>query len=72
MKEDNKYTQYFGKDIFDTFVQLEDQVTSTTKTAKISPTLNDYLLKNTLPSTILKDKMTAKSALEKANEALNK
>lgn len=72
MKEDNKYTEYFGKDIFDTFVKLEDQVTSTTKTAKISPDLNDYILKNTFPSTILKDKMPAKTALEKANTALNK
>ncbi|MFD1465142.1 ABC transporter substrate-binding protein [Lapidilactobacillus mulanensis] len=72
MKEDNKYTRYFGKDIFDTFVQLKSQVTSTTKTAKISPDLNDYMLKNTFPSTLLKDKMTPKAALQKANDALNK
>lgn len=72
MKADNKYTEYFGKDIFDTFVQLEDQVTSTTKTDAFSPTLNDYLLKNTLPSTVMKNKMTADTALDKAQKALKK
>lgn len=72
MKADNKYTRYFGKDIFDTFNKLKNQVTSTTKTAEISPTLNDYVLKNTFPSTILKDKETASKALDQAEKALSK
>ncbi|KRM27350.1 extracellular solute-binding protein [Schleiferilactobacillus harbinensis] len=71
MKADNKYTEYFGKDIFDTFVKLEPDVHSVTKTAKVSPALQDYLLKNTMPSTLLHDKMTPKAALEKADSSLN-
>ncbi|KRK70496.1 ABC transporter substrate-binding protein [Lacticaseibacillus nasuensis] len=72
MKADNDYTEYFGKDIFDIYSKLSDQVHVVTKTDSFAPTINDYILKNTLPSTILKDKMTPTKALDTAQAALKK
>lgn len=72
MSASNDYTNYFGKNIFKTFSELAPEVTSVTKTDAFAPTINDYILKNTLPSTILKDKMTANQALSKAQSALAK
>lgn len=72
MAADNDYTEYFGKDIFKTFSELAPEVTSVTKTDVFAPTINDYILKNTLPSTILKDKMDASKALNTAQTALAK
>lgn len=71
MKSDNKYTRYFGKNIFATFSALKGQTTSVSQTKPLSTSVNDYLLKNTLPSTVMKDKSTAKAALTKATKALN-
>lgn len=72
MTADNKYTEYFGKDIFATFSKLASQVHSINQKTPIAPTVNDYLLKNTLPSTINKDKMSAKQALKQAQAAVEK
>ncbi|KRK70504.1 hypothetical protein FD02_GL000574 [Lacticaseibacillus nasuensis JCM 17158] len=71
MKSSNKYTKYFGKNIFDTFSALADQTTSVSQTKPLSPDVNDALLKNVLPSTIMHDKESAATALKKATAALN-
>ncbi|MDB6255129.1 extracellular solute-binding protein [Lactobacillus amylovorus] len=70
VKKDNKYTEYFGKGIFDVLVKLQDQTGHVTTTNKRSPVINDYLLKYTLPSVIGKGSPSAKVALDKAQTAL--
>lgn len=70
VKEDNQYTEYFGKNIFDVLVKLQNQTGHVTTTNKRSPALNDYLLKYTLPSVIGKGSPSAKVALDKAQKAL--
>ncbi|RVU70759.1 MULTISPECIES: ABC transporter substrate-binding protein [Lactobacillus] len=72
VKEDNQYTRYFGKGIFDVLVKLQDQTGHVTTTNKRSPALNDYLLRYTLPNVIGKGKPTAKVALNQAQKALTK
>lgn len=72
MEEDNKYTEFFGTDIFKTFAKLEPDVHSTTKTAKISPTVGQYMLKTILPDTISSNKTTAAAALKKADSVVNR
>lgn len=72
MKADNQYTEYFGKNIFDILVKLQNQTGHVTTTNKNSPAVNDYLLKYTLPSVIGKGHPTAKVALDKAQSALTK
>lgn len=72
VKEDNQYTRYFGKGIFDVLVKLQNQTGHVTTTDKNSPALNDYLLKYTLPSVIGKGHPSAKTALDTAQKALTK
>lgn len=72
VKQDNQYTEYFGKDIFNVLVKLQNQTGHVTTTDKNSPALNDYLLKYTLPGVIGKGHPSAKTALDTAQKALTK
>lgn len=72
MKADNQYTQYFGKNIFDVLIKLQNQTGHVTTTNSNSPAINDYLLRYTLPNVIGKGKPDAKAALNKAQSALEK
>lgn len=71
MKEDNKYTEYLGKDIFDTLLEIKDEIQGVTKTAEINPKLNDELLTKIIPNTMSGDENPEK-ALKDADGILNK
>ncbi|WP_297819447.1 ABC transporter substrate-binding protein [uncultured Lactobacillus sp.] len=72
LRSKNKYTDYFGTNIFDTLVQLQNQTGHVTTTNKNSPVINDYLLRYTIPNVIGKGKPSAKTSLNEAQKALLK
>ncbi|MGG3940983.1 ABC transporter substrate-binding protein [Peribacillus psychrosaccharolyticus] len=72
LKADNKYTQYLGKDIFDTLTSIKDEITSVNKRAEISPKLSDYFINKVLPNVITKEKLTPEEGLKAADKELNK
>lgn len=71
MKEDNKYTEYLGKDIFDTLLEIKDEIQGVTKTDAINPKLNEELLTKVIPNTMTDDENPEK-ALKDADAAINK
>lgn len=70
--QNNQYTEYFGKGIFDVLVSLQDQLGHVTQTNKNSPAINDYLLRYTLPNVIGKGRPSAKVSLDGAQVAIKK
>lgn len=70
--ENNQYTAYFGRGIFNVLVSLQSQTGHVTSTKPNIPTINDYLLRYTTPNVIGKGHPTAKVALDSAQKAIVK
>ena len=66
MKVSNKYTDYFGADIFDQIMEMKDEFYATNITHELFPKANDLVAKNVLFKALSEKSVTPSEALEEA------
>lgn len=69
IRKDNKFYQYFGEDIFDTLLELRDEIESINITEK-NPDMQQELTTNTFNSVLRQQSQTAQEALDQAAATL--
>ncbi|GAE92057.1 alpha-arabinosides ABC transport system [Gracilibacillus boraciitolerans JCM 21714] len=69
IREDNKFYQYFGEDIFDTLIEVRDEIDSINITEK-NPDMQNELLTNTYNSVLRQQSQTPQEALDQAAEVI--
>ncbi|WP_100406323.1 ABC transporter substrate-binding protein [Bacillus solitudinis] len=69
IKKDNKYYQYFGTDIFDTLLEVRDEIDSINITEK-NPLVQQELTTNVLNNVLRTQSQTPEEALKQAAEAV--
>ncbi|RCW76891.1 ABC transporter substrate-binding protein [Saliterribacillus persicus] len=69
MREDNKFYQYFGDDIFDTLLEVRDEIDSINITEN-NPDMQQELNTNVFNSVLRQQSQTAKEALDQAAETV--
>lgn len=70
MKVSNKYTEYFGSDIFDIIMEMKDESYTTNITHELFPKANDLVAKNVLFKALGEKSLTPQEALEEAANEL--
>jgi arabinosaccharide transport system substrate-binding protein len=71
MQEDNVYTDYFGKDVFNTVSSITDDIQGINMTSKY-PIALSLIQKNVLFKVFKEGSQTPEEALKEANEELNR
>ncbi len=66
MKKSNKFTEFFGPDIFDTVIKMKDSFYTTNITAEQFPLASQLVGKNVLFKALSDKKLTPKQALDEA------
>ncbi|MCF6409091.1 ABC transporter substrate-binding protein [Pseudalkalibacillus salsuginis] len=69
IREDNKYYQYFGEDIFDTLVEIKDEINAVNITPN-TPDVATEFNTNVFNSVIRQKSQTPEEALKKAEDTL--
>ncbi|MCM3790593.1 sugar ABC transporter substrate-binding protein [Domibacillus indicus] len=69
IREDNKYYEYFGDDIFDTLLSVKDEIDSINMNEKI-PDAQEQLFTNVFNNVLRSQSQTAEEALKQAEEAV--
>ncbi|WP_347549140.1 ABC transporter substrate-binding protein [Pseudalkalibacillus hwajinpoensis] len=69
IREDNKYYEYFGDDIFDTLLDIKDEVNAVNITQNTPDVANEFNT-NVFNNVIRQDSQTADEALKQAQETL--
>jgi len=67
----NEVTQYFGTEIFDTLLELQDETSAIRSSAENSSVIRDHFITNVLPNVISQPDLTPEAALKNADELLN-
>lgn len=70
MKVSNKYTDFFGSDIFDIIMEMKDEFYATNVTNELFPKANDLVAKNVLFKALSEKSVTPSEALEEAANEL--
>ncbi|WP_458353352.1 ABC transporter substrate-binding protein [Peribacillus frigoritolerans] len=69
IREDNKYYDYFGDNIFDTLISVKDEIDSINMNEKI-PDVQEQLFTNVFNNVLRSQSQTAEEALKQAEEAI--
>lgn len=69
IREDNKYYEYFGDDIYDTLLSVKDEINSINMNEKI-PAVQEQLFTNVFNNVLRSQSQTAEEALKQAQEAV--
>ena len=72
LKSENEYTHYFGSEIFETLLEVKDEIQSVKKSVELTPILIDHLMIAVLPNVISEAHLTAEEALKEADQILNR
>ncbi|MCI2256946.1 sugar ABC transporter substrate-binding protein [Domibacillus sp. PGB-M46] len=70
IKEDNKYYQYFGTDIFDTLLSIKDEIDSINITEK-NPLVQEQLSTNVFNNVLRAENQSPEEALKEAEAAIS-
>ena len=71
MKKSNKYTDYFGSNIFDIILQMKDNFYTTNITDEQFPLANQLVGKNVLFKALGDKSLTPAQALDEAAKEIN-
>lgn len=70
MKADNKYTEYFGSDIFDTLLEVKDEIGTISYTSPAYTNVADKVTTDVLPNVLEENAISPTEALEKVDKEL--
>ncbi|MBB6284176.1 ABC transporter substrate-binding protein [Geobacillus subterraneus] len=71
LKEPNKYTEYFGNDIFDTLTSMKDEIDSPTITEN-TPKMNQLVVQSVLYKVLKEKSVSPEQALKNAANEMSK
>ncbi|KPC99738.1 putative arabinose-binding protein precursor [Geobacillus sp. BCO2] len=71
LKEPNKYTEYFGKDIFDTLMSMKDEIDSPTITED-TPKMNQLVVQSVLYKVLKEKSLSPEQALKNAADEMRR
>ena len=71
LRAENKFTNYFGTNIFDVLSEVSDEIGTISWTDPLYATVSDKIGTDVFPNTLEEHKETPKEALAKVDKAVN-